>query len=295
MHPHQHGRACALLQFNRPAGPGCHCSSRLGMAAHTKTAPKARKRATGPAKAQESAAVTVTEEEPTEKPPVFRMSGATGLTITEDKAQAIAAAHSAGVPVTRICKELGVGYHTVAALIRNRPELLASARDITANNWRTLAALGTAELVDRLPEMKDQALSVLSAIATEKAELLSGGATSRVEVIAAPAVDEWSDVVDGVVVESAPVPTGNAGQTRAAKGPPAPAPALPDHAGGEQPRVSAPRYSDAVDVVPEFEPVATSFLPPPPPTGIGGAGVRPSSRTSYPDSSNDDKIFSKST
>jgi hypothetical protein len=35
-----------------------------------------------------------------------------------------------------------------------------------------LAALGTAQLVDRLPEMKDQALSVLSAIATEKAELL---------------------------------------------------------------------------------------------------------------------------
>jgi hypothetical protein len=55
-----------------------------------------------------------------------------------------------------------------------------------------LAALGTAELVDRLPQMKDQALSVLSAIATEKAELLSGGATSRVEIIAAPAVDEWS-------------------------------------------------------------------------------------------------------
>jgi hypothetical protein len=50
--------------------------------------------------------------------------------------------------------------------------------------------------------MKDQALSVLSAIATEKAELLSGGATSRVEIIAAPAVDEWSDVVDGVVIES---------------------------------------------------------------------------------------------
>jgi transposase-like protein len=56
------------------------------------------------------------------------MSGATGLTIPEDKAQAIAAAHSAGVPVTRICKEVGVSYHTVAALIRNRPELLASAR-----------------------------------------------------------------------------------------------------------------------------------------------------------------------
>jgi transposase-like protein len=222
------------------------------------------------------------------------MSGATGLTISEDKAQAIAAAHSAGVPVTRICKQLGVGYHTVAALIRNRPELLASARDITANNWRTLAALGTAELVDRLPEMKDQALSVLSAIATEKAELLSGGATSRVEVIAAPAVDEWSDVVDGVVIESVQLATGIAGRTAAPKGSPATAPALPDKASGEQPR--AVECSDTVDAsgVSVFEPVEAPFLPPPPHTGTGGAGVRSSLRTSYPDSSDDSKIFSKS-
>jgi hypothetical protein len=198
------------------------------------------------------------------------------------------------VPVTRICKELGVGYHTVAALIRNRPELLASARDITANNWRTLAALGTAELVDRLPEMKDQALSVLSAIATEKAELLSGGATSRVEVIAAPAVDEWSDVVDGVVIESVPVSIGIASQTRAAKGQTHPALLSAPCAGGEQPLGFGPRYSDAVDVVPVFEPVEDRFLPPPPPATTGGAGVRPSSRTSYPDSSDDSKIFSKS-
>jgi len=265
------------------------------MASHTKTAKAPRKRATGPAKAQESAVVTVAEEAPTEKPPIFRMSGATGLTLPEDRAQAIAAAHSAGVPVTRICKELGVSYHTVAALIRNRPELLASARDITANNWRTLAALGTAELVDRLPEMKDQALSVLSAIATEKAELLSGGATSRVEVLSAPAVDEWSDVVDGVVIDSVPVAMGNASRTAAPKGSPAPAPALADRPSGEQPR--AVECSDTVDTsgVSVFEPVEAPFLPPPPPASTGGEGVRSSSRTSYPDSSNDDKIFSKST
>ena len=265
------------------------------MGAHTKTAPKARKRATGPARAQESEPVAVVQEAPTEKPAPFKMSGATGLTIPEDKAQAIAAAHSAGVPVTRICKELGVGYHTVAALIRNRPELLASARDITANNWRTLAALGTAELVDRLPEMKDQALSVLSAIATEKAELLSGGATSRVEIIAAPAVDEWSDVVEGVVVESVPVSTGNTGRTRAPKGPTPPPPALADRADGEQPL--ALECSDTVDAsgVSVFEPVEAPFLPPAPPVGVGEAGVRPSSKTTLPNSLSDDEIFRKST
>jgi transposase-like protein len=262
------------------------------MGAHTKTAPKARKRAAGPAKAQESKAVAVVDEAPTEKPAPFKMSGATGLTIPEDKAHAIAAAHSAGVPVTRICKELGVGYHTVAALIRNRPELLASARDITANNWRTLAALGTAELVDRLPEMKDQALSVLSAIATEKAELLSGGATSRVEVIAAPAVDEWSDVVEGVVIES-PVSTGISARTLAPKGPTPPPPALADRADGEQPPVLD--CSDTVDAagVSVFEPVEAPFLPPAPPVGVGEEGGSRSSRTTLPNLLSDDEIFHK--
>ena len=265
------------------------------MASNTKTAPKARKRATGPARVQESEPAKATEPAPTEKPAPFKMSGATGLTIPEDKAQAIAAAHSAGVPVTRICKELGVGYHIVAALIRNRPELLASARDITANNWRTLAALGTAELVDRLPEMKDQALSVLSAIATEKAELLSGGATSRVEIIAAPAVDEWSDVVDGVVIESSAVSIGIASRTAAPKGPTPPPPALVDRADGEQPLVSERSDTVGADGVSVFEPVEAPFLPPPPPTDRGGAGVASSSKRSLPNSLSDSEIFRKST
>ncbi len=265
------------------------------MAPHTKTAKAPRKRATGPSRAQESEPAKASEPAPTEKPTPFKMSGATGLTIPEDKAQAIAAAHMAGVPVTRICKELGVGYHTVAALIRNRPELLASARDITANNWRTLAALGTAELVDRLPEMKDQALSVLSAIATEKAELLSGGATSRVEVIAAPAVDEWSDVVEGVVVESVPVSTGIQGQRPEAKAKIGLSTVSADRAGDCQPLVSDCSSSVGSDGVPVFEPVEPSFLPPPPPAGRGAGGVASSSRSSLPVGLDDSEIFLKGT
>ena len=265
------------------------------MAGNTKTAPKAGKRLTGPSRAQESAPGKVGEDAPTEKDgrEVIRLNhGSTGLNLPPEKQEAIARMHSAGVPVTRIAGELGVSYHSVAALIRNRPDLLASAREITAANWKTLAALGTAELVDRLPQMKDQALSVLSAIATEKAELLQGNATQRIEVIAAPAVDEWSDVVEGVVIE--PLPTGNTGQARPAKGSPAPAPALLDHASGEQPLVSECSDTVGADGVSVFEPVEDRFLPPPPPTATGGAGVRPSSRPSYPDSSDDSKIFSKS-
>lgn len=235
---------------------------------------------------------------PTEKDgrEVIRLNhGSTGLNLPAEKQEAIARMHVAGVPVTRIAGELGVSYHSVAALIRNRPDLLASARDVTAANWKTLAAIGTAELVDRLPQMKDQALSVLSAIATEKAELLQGNATQRVEIVAAPAADEWGDVVEGVIVEGGHVSTGIASRTAAPKAKAKAGTVSADHAGGEQPPASGPRYSDAVDIVPEFEPQGAQFLPPPPPTGHGGAGVRSSSRPSLPDSLSDSEIFRKST
>ena len=264
------------------------------MAAKVRTAKATRKPVLEPPRAQELGKDKAAESAPTETEtfqPVKLSAGSTGLAIPEDRAQAIAAAHMAGMPIRQICQQFNCSHHTIAALIRNRPELLAAARDITANNWRTLAALGSASLLDRLPDMKDHALTVMSAIATEKAELLSGGATSRVEVIAAPAVDEWSDVVDGVVIESAPVPMGITGQTRAAKGKAAPAKVLTDRADGEQPPVI--ECSDTVDSsgVSVFEPTGAQFLPPPPPTGHGGAGVRSSSRPSLPDSSDDQKIF----
>ena len=225
--------------------------------------------------------------------PVRTNAGFTGMNVPEDTAQKIAALHLAGVPVTRIAKELGVSYHTITALVRNRPELLEAARDVTAKNWKTLAALGTAELVDRLPEMKDQALSVLAAIATEKSELLAGGATSRVEIVSAPSADEWLDVVDGVVIESAPLPTGITGQTRAPKAHiSTQSPTLQD-ASGEQPPVSDCSVSVDAAGVPVFEPDEARFLPPPPPADGGVEGVLRSSRTTYPDSMDDEKFFSK--
>jgi hypothetical protein len=225
--------------------------------------------------------------------PVRVNNGSTGLNLPEDKQEAIARMHAAGVPVTRIASEVGVSYHSVAGLIRNRPDLLEAARDITSKNWRTLAALGTAQLVDRLPEMKDQALSVLAAIATEKAELLAGGATSRVEIVSAPSADEWMDVVDGVVIESSPA-MGITGQTRAPKAHNRTHSPTLEGASGEQPCVSECSVSVDAAGVSVFEPVEDRFLPPPPPTDGGGAGVRSSLRPSYPDSTDDEKFFTKS-
>jgi hypothetical protein len=83
-----------------------------------------------------------------------------------------------------------------------------------------LAAIGTAELFERLPDMKDQALSVLSAIASEKMELLSGNPTQRVEHVMAPAADAWQDFVSGlrsaqvidVTAERVDLPVGSEGR-----------------------------------------------------------------------------------
>jgi transposase-like protein len=225
--------------------------------------------------------------------PVRVNNGSTGLNLPEEKQEAIARMHAAGVPVTRIASELGVSYHSVAGLIRNRPDLLEAARDITSKNWRTLAALGTAQLVDRLPEMKDQALSVLAAIATEKAELLSGGATSRVEIVSAPSADEWGEVVEGVIVESSPA-MGITGQSRAAKAHKRTQSPTLEAPSGEQPSVSECSVSVDAAGVSVFEPVEDRFLPPPPPGQAGGGGVSRSSRPSYPDSTDDEKFFTKS-
>ena len=130
-------------------------------------------------------------------PPVI-IHGSTGLEVPEAKAEKIAAAHLAGMGVKEICRAFNTSHHTVAAIIRNRPELLERAREITSKNWRTLAAMGTAELFGRVPDMKSHELTIMSAVATEKSELLSGGVTQRVEHVMAPAADDWQSFVRGL-------------------------------------------------------------------------------------------------
>jgi len=126
------------------------------------------------------------------------VQGHTGEDVPPGKAMQIMEAHVAGMPATRIARAYNTSYHTVIALIRNRPEMLEKARVTAANNWKTLAAVGTAELLDRVPDMKDHGLVIMSAVASEKAELLSGGATHRVEHVMAPAADEWLTFVAGL-------------------------------------------------------------------------------------------------
>jgi hypothetical protein len=129
------------------------------------------------------------------------VQGHTGEDVPPGKVAEILAAHVGGMPATRIARAFNTSFHTIIALIRNRPEALEKARQTAANNWKTLAAVGTAELLDRVPDMKDHGLVIMSAVASEKAELLSGGATQRVEHVMAPAADAWASFVSGLKSE----------------------------------------------------------------------------------------------
>jgi len=155
------------------------------------------------------------------------VQGHTGEDVPPGKVAEILSAHVSGMPATRIARAYNTSYHTIIALIRNRPEALEKARQTAANNWKTLAAVGTAELLDRVPDMKDHGLVIMSAVASEKAELLSGGATQRVEHVMAPAADAWQDFVLGLrksdqVIDVAFEPVGPEGRE------PQKAAALPD-------------------------------------------------------------------
>jgi hypothetical protein len=145
------------------------------------------------------------------------VQGHTGEDVPPGKVAEILSAHVSGMPATRIARAFNTSYHTVIALIRNRPEALEKARQTAANNWKTLAAVGTAELLDRVPDMKDHGLVIMSAVASEKSELLSGGATQRVEHVMAPAADAWQDFVSGLrktdqVIDVAFEPVGSEGR-----------------------------------------------------------------------------------
>ena len=139
-----------------------------------------------------------TKSKHAENPLPVKVGKSTGMAIAEGKAQKIAQAHLNGMSIRQICKAFDTCHTSVVAIIRNRPELLERAREITAANWRTIAALSTAQLLDRLEDMKDGQLAILSGISSDKMELLSGQPTQRIEVSVAPAAEQWEAFVAGL-------------------------------------------------------------------------------------------------
>ena len=127
-----------------------------------------------------------------------RVYGSTGLGIPEERAQRILCAVEAGIPITQICKQFAVSHHTVQALVRNRPELMAKASAIIKMNWAYIAMMSSSELAARLADMKDTALTMLAGIAADKNLLMAGQPTQRVEHSFAPAAEAWGQFVEDV-------------------------------------------------------------------------------------------------
>jgi hypothetical protein len=98
--------------------------------------------------------------------------------------------------VRGICRAFGTNWSAVAALIRNRPEMVQKARTEAQERWASLAALGTVELLSRQENMTMQSLVTAVGIATDKATLLDDTGEQAPEVPEEPASVAWADYLE---------------------------------------------------------------------------------------------------
>ena len=134
--------------------------------------------------------------------PPIKIQRNTGLRIPKRKAERIIAAYVSGMSVRGICRAFRTNWSAVAALIRNRPEMVEKARTEAQQTWATLAALGTAELLARQENMTMQSLVTAVGIATEKAALLEDTGEQPPEVPEEPASEAWADYLEAAGASS---------------------------------------------------------------------------------------------
>lgn len=110
-----------------------------------------------------------------------------------------------GTPYLAIAKLLGISVNTIAAVKRKEQNSIESIKKEQAEKYRLAGALAGERAIElladdeRAKEIPLNQLAIASGIFTEKAELLSGGATSRVDwVQPAPAVDDFNAYLDGL-------------------------------------------------------------------------------------------------
>lgn len=133
-------------------------------------------------------------------PPV-KIRRNTGLRIPKRKANAILHALANGRSVRSICKEFKTGHHAVMALKQNRAEDYQKVRTQLRDEWATLAAVGTSELLGRVGDMNIQSLSVAAGVSTEKAMLLEGApGVEQAAPVQQPAAEAWLRYVAGLCV-----------------------------------------------------------------------------------------------
>lgn len=137
-----------------------------------------------------------------QKTPTHLQSQHNGSQIQRDhpeKFDQIIRALASGEPVRSIASRLGVDKTTVSGIRQHHPELLATARDRLSKSFMEVATIASEEALHRAlndpDKMSYRDLVLGAAIATDKALLLSGQATERVEVMVRHDEDEFDRIL----------------------------------------------------------------------------------------------------
>jgi hypothetical protein len=115
----------------------------------------------------------------------------------------------------------------VAVVLAREPKAIATLKEGTISTLRTFAKLAADRLLDEVNDIPIQQLAVPLGISIDKAQLLDGGATSRIEhTETGPTHDDYLKLISGEVIEAEIIPaTGLRGETDSLKGAAEPVPA----------------------------------------------------------------------
>jgi hypothetical protein len=123
-----------------------------------------------------------------------------------------------GLGVRQLCRAYRVSHHTVAAVMARESSAVATLKERTVSVLRTFGRLAADRLLDEVDQIPIQSLPIALGIAVEKAELLAGGATSRIEhTESGPTHDDYLRMISGKVIEAEVIATGFQGEEVAQK------------------------------------------------------------------------------
>jgi hypothetical protein len=118
-----------------------------------------------------------------------------------------------GLGVRQLCRAYRVSHHTVAAVMARESVAVATLKERTVSVLRTFGRLAADRLLDEVDQIPIQSLPIALGIAVEKAELLAGGATSRIEhTESGPTHEDYLRMISGKVIEAEVVPIGFEGE-----------------------------------------------------------------------------------
>jgi hypothetical protein len=179
---------------------------------------------------------------------------------------------AAGAGVKTVARLVGCSVNTVRAIRRREGFSVDTLREKTVRALAEFVADASERLRDEVNDLPAAALAVPLGIATEKLQLLSGGATARVEVLQVAPVDAFAAYIESLPAAE-PAAIGLSAESAPQKGPPGAGESQASagaFGGGDMPSPALPLsggVSATHPATPSDRPPAIGTMPP------GGEGV----------------------